>query len=509
MSEPSVLPAVGLRDAGAAEATPPLPAPLVTLRVALERLGVRYCHWKSNIRLSRALSGMEDIDLLVHREDACHFQAALAEAGFRRTTSRAGLGHPGVFHALALDEASGRLVHLHAYVQIVGGDSLVKSYRLPVEAILLSDHRLLHGWPVPSPEAELAVFVLRVALKHAGPVEAALANRDYGGTVEELAWLRAQADEARTARLFATLVPGVGPERFASLMAAIGQEQALGRRIMLGMRLAWSLRGLRRLGAVAALRSRLQRVASLAMRRVTGRRDTVLETGGAIVALVGPKATGKSTLGTGIARCLASQLDVVRIHAGKPPATILSAAPRILLPLARKLFPDERPSAYDSEERRRDRRFSMLYVLRMVLLAYDRSTLLRRSRRAAAAGAIVVSDRYPSETEGAIDASCFDHAALDACRSPLKRRLMQIERRLHASMPRPHLVLKLEAPMETAIRRDAERSKPEGPDAAAVVRRWRLETHAEFPGTPVVVLRTDAPLDETLRTALREVWCRL
>ena len=185
------------------EVVPLLPQPLRQLRGALDRLGIRYCHWKSNIRLSHALTGMEDVDLLVHREDATRFQVALAEAGFRRTTSRSGLNHPGVFHALALDEASRRLVHVHGYVQIVGGDSLVKAYRLPVEALLLSDCRLMHGWPVPSAEAELAVLVLRVALKHAGLIEAVMANRDYAATAEEVAWLRAQADEARAVQIFA------------------------------------------------------------------------------------------------------------------------------------------------------------------------------------------------------------------------------------------------------------------------------------------------------------------
>jgi predicted kinase len=498
--------AVADRDTGP---TALLPQPLRALRAALDQRGIRYCHWKSNIRLARALTGLEDVDLLVHREDAVPFQAALAEAGFRRTASRAGLGHPGVFHALALDEAGCALIHLHAYLQIVGGDSLVKSYRLPVEPILLNGCRLLHGWPIPTPEAELAVFLLRVALKHADPVEAVMANRGYPATVEELAWLREQADETRAIQLLGDLVPGAAPDLFTSLVQAIGDPRALGRRIRLGLRLAWSLRGLRRLGPIAELRSRLHRVSALLRRRAAGRRDMVLETGGTIVALVGPKATGKSTLGDGIAESLSAQLDVIRIHAGKPPVTMLSAAPRVLLPLARRLFPGDRPSAHDSMERRRARGYSLLYVLRMTLLAYDRRALLRRSRRAAAAGAIVVSDRYPSATSGAIDSSCFDEATIAACPSAIKRWLMRQEHRLHAALPRPGLVLRLEAPMETAIRRDAERSKPEGPDAAAVIRRWQLETHAEFPGTPVVLLRTDIPLQESLRRAVREVWSHI
>ena len=73
------------------------------LFAALEREGIRYCHWKSNIRLDRTLVGLEDIDVLVHPADADAFQRVIGACGFKLTVSRIGAGHPGVFHALAWD----------------------------------------------------------------------------------------------------------------------------------------------------------------------------------------------------------------------------------------------------------------------------------------------------------------------------------------------------------------------------------------------------------------------
>ena len=105
-------------------------AAIRSLFKSLEQKGVRYCHWKSNIRLEETLAAAEDIDLLVDRRDASFFYAALLENGLKLTQSRSGIGHPGVFHAVGLDEASAASVHVHAYFQIVSGDSLVKSYRL-------------------------------------------------------------------------------------------------------------------------------------------------------------------------------------------------------------------------------------------------------------------------------------------------------------------------------------------------------------------------------------------
>ncbi|XSC41939.1 hypothetical protein ACF1BQ_025130 [Bradyrhizobium sp. RDT10] len=137
-----------------------------------------------------------------------------------------------------------------------------------------------------------------------------------------------------------------------------------------------------------------------------------------IVALVGPKATGKSTIAHALATRLGGHLAVLPIHAGKPPATALTLLPRLLMPAARFLFSKERAGEYQKPERRRDKQYSLLYVLRMTLLAYDRRKLLGRALRAASAGSVVISDRYPSESVGTIDSCCFDEAALATAALP-------------------------------------------------------------------------------------------
>jgi hypothetical protein len=472
----------------------------------LEQEGIRYCHWKSNIRLEETLVGAEDIDLLIDRRDAGLFHAILLKNGFKLTLSRSGIGHPGVFHALGLDEATSELVHVHAYFQIVSGDSLVKSYRLPIEEALLEQTCYLHGVRVPSPEAELVLFALRIALKHAGPIEMLMVNRHYGGISAELRWLREAADAARAETLCTTWFPTVDPPLLRQLLDAIETDRAVARRIFLGWRVAWRLRRLRRLGPMVGAISRLRRVLALLVNRLGRRRDLVLETGGIIIALVGPKATGKSTLGHELAIRLGQHLEVVRIHAGKPPATALTFLPRLLVPAARLLLSKERAGEYEKPERRREKRYSLLYTLRMTLLAYDRRKVLFRALRAATAGSVVISDRYPSETVGAIDSCCFDEPTVANCRSPLKRWLMRQERTLYEGLPRPGLLLCLVAPIETTIERDAQRLKQGGPDAAAVQRRWEFESRPEFFRTPAIRIDTSRSLDQTVRAVVGAVW---
>jgi MoxR-like ATPase len=96
---------------------------------------------------------------------------------------------------------------------------------------------------------------------------------------------------------------------------------------MLGWQVAWRLRHLRRLGPLRATASRYRRLLLFVTGRLSRRRDLAVRTGGAIVALVGPKGTGKSTIGGQLAGRLGRYLCVLRIHVGKPPATLLSIVP--------------------------------------------------------------------------------------------------------------------------------------------------------------------------------------
>jgi hypothetical protein len=231
------------------------------------------------------------------------FDGGLAETGFKRARAPSGLEHAGVLHAFALDAASAKLVHLQACFQIISGDRLVQSYNLPLERLLLENTRRLHGVLVPSRAAELLVLILRLALKHASPIEVLLVNRRYPEVLDELAWLL-DADTARAASaLLASHAPTIEPALFERLLEAIATPGVLLRRVALSWAVAWRLRDWRRVGVIPAVGARWWRLLLMVLGR--RRRKRLLAAGGAIVALVGPKAVGKSTLSDELARRLA------------------------------------------------------------------------------------------------------------------------------------------------------------------------------------------------------------
>src|SRR3546814_20559640 len=109
------------------------------------------------------------------------------------------------------------LVDLHAYHQIVSGDSLVKNYRFPIERTILDSTCYLEGVRVPDPCAELALFVLRIALQHLSPVEIVKSNRHYAKFSAELACLCCRAASARAPALCAGWFPAPLPALFHRL----------------------------------------------------------------------------------------------------------------------------------------------------------------------------------------------------------------------------------------------------------------------------------------------------
>jgi thymidylate kinase len=198
---------------------------------------------------------------------------------------------------------------------------------------------------------------------------------------------------------------------------------------------------------------------------------------GAIVAFVGPEASGKSTLASETRGWLAETFLVRSMHAGKPPASPLTLLPNLLAPKLRQVLPEYRTTAAESASaahRLRKRSLgAWLYRLRCVGIAYDRRRLLKRAEQLRDRGAIVICDRYPSAQRGFVDGAQLDERESTGF---LERRLARLETGLYASIPRPDLVIVCRVPLGEALLRNRTRHKQDGPEPDDFVRR----RHAQF-----------------------------
>lgn len=479
---------------------------------------IEYCHWKSNVTLGNALTGGEDLDILVDRKSLPQFIIILMEMGFKATVIKSGANVPGIFHYHGLDEETGKISHVHLYNSILTGESFVKSHFLPFERMLLENCDYIGQVRVVSRSAELVLFVLRTFIKYGSLLDLFRLVGNSDSLRTELRWLQAGSDISEAVALLEKYCPVIDESLFLKCIKTLEEPNSLLKRMRLARAVRWRLRvyakytPLKRLLAYALLLW-----AKLRQRFTGNKKNKTLHSGGAIIAFVGAEATGKSTLIAETGRWLGNVFAVRTVHVGKPPFSWLTAPVNILLPLMRRLLPQLRRSWKTRNARSEDPKLppqtdytsrSLLYAVRAVALAWDRYQLLIKVRRWAANGEIVVCDRYPTETTGAMDSPRLqEHPKRDGVRAALYNRLARFEHRLYGRMPPPDTVLRLKVSVETAKQRNRERAAT-GMDPEDYLEARHRETGEWYKhGTKYSYdIDTERSLEETVRSVKRAIW---
>src|SRR5213080_4020771 len=476
---------------------------------SLGRAGVRYCHWKSNWRLPETLRGETDLDLLVQRAHVARFLSVVGALGLKPGS---GEDHPSVWHCYGCDDESGRLFDLHVYDRLITGGT-IKGYHLPVEEMLLRGARPAEaGLNVPEPAAELVLFVIRKSLDYAVASEA-LIPREWKTAADELRWLMSQGATAQEVRrLLDEYLPSVEFALFEKLRDAIESGRWGVGRFRLGRALASRLRPYRRFARPSATVARSRRAWRKAWRTLRGGTPMqALRSGGAVIGVVGSDGSGKSTVVGEVSRWLGEFLSVATIHGGKPPPSVPTALPRLLLPLLRRMMPGYRSTRIELRAAVAPEPAAMrtgpllLFALRALMLAYERKKLLIRAHRQAANGTLVLSDRYPTRQPGVPEGAMLHFLREDS--RPLYRWLARMEERTYGEIPQPDLVLRLDVPLELAVQRNLTRSKPGGPEPTDYLRqRHARSSELEFSGVPTYRIRTDTLVEETVRAVKSILW---
>jgi thymidylate kinase len=458
------------------------------------------------------MHGAPELDLLVDTHDARKFDATLLNLGFCAVRFPAWETEPATSHYYGLDEATGEIIHVHAYYRVITGGGLVKRYYLPFANAILSRTQELRGIPVPCPNAELAVFVLRKAVEHGSVLEYPFVRRERREMLAEFAWLESRADVNESVSIVRESVPSVPTELFLDAIDCLRHGAPTIRTYRVGrqiMRFLTSFEVRPSLVSVGLGWYRLFRILGRRIRRRPLR--STLPRGGFVIAFVGPEASGKSTLLTETGNWLGQVVSVGSVHAGKPPSTWMTFVPNLVLPVLRSLFPRSRTNTVEAETSIATgtaglRKASLLYVVRSLMIAHDQLSVLRKAHRRARRGSVVLSDRYPSTNLGGMDGPRVDPGWF-AGKSRLKTLLARREKVAYESVPAPDLVFLLTVPLEVALKRNATRTKRGGPEPEdyvrrrhALIERWRI------PGVPIVHLDTNQPLKETQLVVRRAIW---
>src|SRR6266487_82316 len=289
---------------------------------ALDGEKIAYCHWKSNIALDSSLSGDNDLDLLISRADAQRFTSILSRLVFKEARVSIGQQAPGTLHYYGYDEATGKIVHVHVYYQLILGRDVTKGYRIPIEKLFFEYATKIRLLKVPAPEFEFIVFVVRMVLKFS-ITDAILGGKLSLSTAapRELEYLKSQVSQACMYDILKRHLPSIDAKLFDDCLRSLQPDCAIWTRLGVRKRLQ------NRLNAHAS-RSQIsdiflgvfRQVTEIVLRRMFGYSPQKRIThGGTMIALIGGDGSGKSTTVNELYTWLHEIFDVVKIHMGRPP----------------------------------------------------------------------------------------------------------------------------------------------------------------------------------------------
>ena len=484
--------------------------------------GVVYCHWKSNDALDRSARGENDLDLLVRRADIQRFTEVLCALGFKEAKLPPTRQMPGVLDYHGLDEASGRLVHVHAHYQLIIGEDMTKNVHLPLEGPYLASATRVELFPMPEPSIELIVFVIRMMLKHA-TWDTALTGIGKLKPAErrELDYLQTRADHARMHELLKAHLPNINPHLLDRCLDALSSGASLWSRLRAGSQLQRALRAhtrynvwtdsLLKMGrrGVRGCQRRLVKVAPRTFAQPRKR----LTRGGTIIAVVGGDGAGKSTVVDAAQRWLGKQLDVLPAHMGKPEWSWLTIVTRGLLGLVRRIkwadyasFADAR---YTADGTASFPGYALL--LRELCTARDRYRTYAKMRRYATNGGFVVCDRFPLRQIQLMDGPQIPHLVPAEKTSSLIRLLARWEADYYARILSPDLLIVLRLDPEIAINRVVDRAIALGQreDAAAVRLRNQEIWQADWSDSRAYVIDASQSAEHVISELKALIWSRL
>lgn len=467
------------------------------LILLLEKRGVDFCLLKGTSNLAAIMEGKGDLDLLVHPSHVPEMANSLLEVGFKPARSLVRVPTPAQWHYFR-PRRGGGWDHVHLHSAVLCTEQLRTSHLLTsMTEVYLAHSEYRNGIRVPGAGAEYAHLLLKVFNRFASLPDLALLITGRWSPWQEIAAVRARATVHEAAGVLHEAGLALSPDLLSRCDSALAWGRLTPGAIRLGRSVRRRLRP-HQLGTRGDWLLDYGRIITNRIGRTwDGGRRRVSRYGGAITAVVGPDAVGKSTAVGAVHDRFAEAFRVKVYHAGKPGPTLKTLPVRIARGIWR--LTQRRQSSGTTSAGSLERP-SLPHALNAWVVALERRAIVLKAHRQAARGAMVIFDRFPSQVPGGMDGPRL--AALSGAPG-LRGWLSAREADIYAELSPPHLVLLLTAPVAELLARDGARAKPDGDDylrqRAVPEAGWgmtRCTRQVEIDSSPGAEAVTERAVDE-------------
>lgn len=134
---------------------------------ALDDNNIDYVHWKSNTNIEKALSGEDDLDILVNPNKKQEVYTLLKDQNIIRGYSEKDSWQNEIFHYFGMDIDNKKLIHIHLHFLLEVGYDFDKSVNLPIVDKYIKEKIKYKHIYIPIVEDEYIVLIIRLLLKNA------------------------------------------------------------------------------------------------------------------------------------------------------------------------------------------------------------------------------------------------------------------------------------------------------------------------------------------------------
>jgi thymidylate kinase len=459
----------------------------------LHNKNIIFCNWKDHHAVNNYLNGDGDLDLFVPIRFKKNFDEIAKNEGFRRVISFQS-NHDYIEHYYGLDQVTLKFVHIHVYFKIITGEHASKNYDLPLENYILINLDRSSILPKINVVGQHTIFLIRYFLKIGSIYGIFQYWRDIKKYSNEWNSFEKNFDYDDILDL------GIFKSELKYL-DKIYTSSFLLKKFFLSIKFKEKLKLFRRRPYLQYQKFIIQDLGIRIFNKLILKKKKTLKPG-IVIAICGLDGSGKSSLVSALKLNFSKHFSTKVFHLGRPKSNTLTFLFNIVVKFSSflKRFKNIQKRTHTSIL---SKKISYIYLIRSVLLAYDRKIQSDKAFKYSKNGYMVICDRYPGLENGKMDSP---RIPADKLKGSIYQFFYKTEQKLYKSIIKARFIFQLTVPLEIAIKRNSLRKKFGKETDDELRERYNLNSGAKFIGENYYNIDASKSFETVLEDFTKKIW---